>query len=305
MNAPPISELESFVTSVHLGSVSAAARALDISQQTASMRLRSLERRLEIDLVERSPRGITPTASGEAVLAWAIEVLDAADRFASGVQSLRGVSYARELKVGASQTIAGHLLPRWILQLRSAVFTEQAQSAGVELHTGNSADVVAMLRAGSIDLGFVETPCVPKDLGSAQVASDQMMVAVAPGHTFAALQSVSLIELAATPLVIREAGSGTREAFDYAVSRAGISAPVTAALTLATEAAVRSAVAEGVAPAVLSELTLNDDITLQRIVGVPIDPPVLRPFTAIWRGGARDLRGIARTLVSIAATYGA
>ena len=302
MNAPPISELESFVMSVRLGSVSAAARALEISQQTASMRLRSLERRLEIELVQRSPRGITPTGAGEAVLAWAIEVLDAAERFSSGVQSLRGVSHASELKVGASQTIAGHLLPRWILQLRSAGLTERAQSPEVELHTGNSSEVIAMLRAGSIDLGFVETPHVPKDLGSAQVASDQMLVAVAPDHAWAALQRVALSDLAATALVMREAGSGTREAFDQAVSLAGNYAPVEAAFTLATEAAVRSAVAEGVGPAVLSELTLTDDIKLQRIVGVSIDPPLLRPFTAIWRGSARDLRGAARTLVSIAST---
>lgn len=300
MQSPPISELESFVMSVRLGSVSAAARTLGISQQTASLRLRSLERRLEIDLVQRSPHGITPTASGEAVLAWAVEVLDAAERFASGVHSLRGTADTSELRVGASQTIAGHCLPRWILQLRSTVNRGQAGSAGVELRTGNSAEVVAMLRAGAIDLGFIETPAIPKDLGSAVIANDQMLAAVAPSHPWAALPSVPLGALAATALVTREHGSGTRETLDDAVSRSGF-APAEAALTLATEAAVRSAAAAGVAPAVLSELTLKDDIKLQRLVGLAIEPPLSRPFTAIWRGGARDLRGIARTLVSIAA----
>lgn len=300
MQAPPISELEAFVMAVRLGSVSAAARALEISQQTASLRLRSLERRLDIALVARSPQGIAPTASGEAVLAWAVEVLAAAEHFTSGVRSLHGSAQAGELKVGASQTIAGHCLPRWILQLRSAGLSERAQSPGVELRTGNSAEVVAMLRAGTIDLGFIETPFVPRDLGSAVVANDRMMVAVAPNHAWAQSRSMSLRDLAATRLVMREAGSGTRETLDDAFSRAGNLAPVEAALTLATEAAVRSAVAEGVAPAVLSELTLKDDVKLQRIVGVPIEPQLSRPFTAIWRGGTRDLRGVARTLVSIA-----
>lgn len=304
MQSPPLSELESFVMSVRLGSVSAAARALELSQQTASLRVRSLERRLEIDLVQRSPRGVTPTASGEAVLAWAAEVLAAADRFTSGVESLRGISHAAALRVGASQTIAGHCLPRWILQLRSTASTERADNTDVELRTGNSKEVIAMLRAGTIDLGFIETPSVPRDLGSAVVANDQMLVAVAPSHEWARSRSVPLRDLAATPLVMRETGSGTRETLDEAVSRAGHHAPAEAALTLATEAAVRSAVAEGVAPAVLSELTLNDDVKLQRIVGVAIDPPLSRPFTAIWLGGTRDLRGVARTLVSIASMHG-
>lgn len=301
MASPDLIDIRCFEAALRTGSISAAGRELGVTQQAVSARLRSLERRVGVDLVQRSPAGVTATPAGDAVLAWAREVLTAAARLDEGIASLAGGA-ARALSVGASQTIAAHLLPAWLIELRGAQLAVGRDATSVALRTANSAEIIAAVRAGELDLGFIETPALPHGLGVAPIGVDRMVLAVCGQHEWATRDSVALAEVAAVPLVTREPGSGTRAAFEAAVSQQlGITAP-TPALELATEAAVRSAVAQGVAPAVLSELSVRDDVRLGRIVEVSLDPePLERPLTAVWRGTRRDLTGPRRELVAIAA----
>lgn len=301
--APTLIELRVFAAAARHGSLSAAARELGISQQAASARVRVLERTTDVRLLVRSRRGVELTEAGSTVLAWAHEVIDAADRLREGLATLSGAAHPRSLTVGASQTIAAHLLPGWLVTLR-----RQQEDAGnaptpVQLHTANSADVIGLVRSGAIDLGLIETPNVPEDLGHSTVGADPLVVAVAAGHPWASRTGVTLAEVAATPLVMREAGSGTRAAFDRATARVRDLAPPFAAATLGTEAAVRTAVAHGIAPAVVSALSISDDVRLGRIIAVPFVGAVpTRPLTAIWRGSGSDLLGARRQLVAIAST---
>lgn len=303
VRTPDLIDLRCFEAALRTGSLSAAGRELGVSQQAVSARLRGLERLIGNTLVMRSPAGVSPTPTGDALLAWAREVLDAAARLDEGIASLTG-DRPGTLVVGASQTVAAHLLPTWLLNLRRAQLAVGAEPSEVTLRTANSTEIVTAVRAGELDLGFIETPDAPRGLGSAVVGRDRMVVAVAAGHEWSARDSVALSEVAGVALVTREAGSGTRAAFEAAVAeRLGRQAHAPA-LALATEAAVRSAVAQGVAPAVLSELTVRDDVRLGRIVALPIGPdPLERPFTAVWRGSAQDLTGLRRELVALAGSH--
>lgn len=303
--SPSLAELRVLECAVRTGSLSAAARDLGLSQQAVSARLRGLERLIGLELVHRSPAGVAPTPAGDTVLAGAHEVLAAAARLDAAIAELRGGSGAPALRVAASQTIAAHLLPDWIVELRGARLSAGLASVQVELRTANSEQVIALVRGGDADLGFIEQPEAPRGLAHAIVRHDRMVVAVAPQHAWAGREMIPVDELARAPLVTREAGSGTRAAFERAVrERLGAEA-APPLMSLATEAAVRSAVARGVAPAVLSELTVLDDARLGRIVAVPIGPAaVRRPLVAIWRGDARDLIGARRHLVEVAAAHG-
>ncbi len=288
-------------SAVRHGSISAAARELGVTQQAVSSRLRSLERTIGIELIHRSATGVTLTREGEIVLSWSSDLLAAAARLNEAIGSLRGSS-ARSLKVGASQTIAAHLLPRWMLELRQRSAQPPPEIA---LHPANSETVIERLRAGELDLGFVEGPTPPHDLGSAIVTRDHMVVAVAPSHPWANRESVQLAELAAVPLIMREEGSGTRASLEHLMRERLGTAPAEPLVTLTTEAAVRQAVARGLAPAVLSELTVSDDVALGRVRAIRVAPaPLFRPFTAIWRGTERDLTGSRRALVALAIELG-
>lgn len=298
-DVPDLDALVLLTDAVRYGSISAAARESGISQQSASARLRGIERMLGMELLLRTTRGVEPTPEGEAVATWAADILAGAERFRAGIETLRDES-SRELTVAASQTVAAHLVPAWLVALREQQMRAGRMPTAVRLLTANSVEVEAFVRTGRAELGFIESPIIPAGLSSSTVGTDALAVVVAPQHPWAT-RRVPLNELADTPLVAREAGSGTRQAWEDEVRSRLYRDPVAPIAVLSTTAAVRSAVAEGLAPAVLSRRAVADDIGLARLVEVPIaDAPLLRPITAIWRGGARDLLPTSRELIEVA-----
>ena len=276
------------------GSIAAAASVLGVSQQALSARMRTLERAMDVTLLARTPSGSHLTEQGRLVIGWAEDVLDAADRLEAGLRSIRsGVSH--RLAIAASQTIAEHLVPHWLVELRSVEQADvaqdmAAQAAGypptvVELTVANSTGVLELVRDGKAGLGFIETPHLPSDLVTRHVRDDELLVVTAPGHPWASRRRpLELTEIAATPLVMREAGSGTRDTLTdhLAAQRPPLRPRI--AMELGTSAAVRSAIAAGVGPGVLSRLAVRDDLVLGRLVAVEVaGPPLTRQLTAVWK----------------------
>src|SRR5690606_3484483 len=105
---------------------------------------------------------------------------------------------------------------------------------------------------------------------------------------------VSIAELAATPLVVREEGSGTRRTLDLALNEYERVAPL---LELGSGAAVRTSVLGGMGPAVMSSLAVADDLGAGRVVEIAVDGLELeRVLTAVWRP-PRKLSGPAGELL--------
>ncbi len=283
-----------------LGSLSAAGAALGLSQQAVSSRMRELESQIGTSLIARSARGSTLTSTGTLVAGWAREVIDAADRLDAGIAALRR-DHTATLRVVASQTIAEHLLPDWLVTLRREQLARSTPSS-VTLQVTNSAAAAELVRAGQFDLGFIETPILPAGLRTMTVGQDEMVVVVVPSHRWVRRRRpLGAAELAATPLVTRETGSGTRAALVVLLAgHLGTTAPAAPAVELSTSAAVRSAIAAGTAPGVLSALAVRDDVALGRLIVVTTDFPLTRPLTAIWLGGRLPHPGPARDLLDIA-----
>ena len=279
-----------------LGSLGLAAGEHGISQPAASTRIRRLERQLGVPLIVRSPRGSHLTAEGELVAEWARTAIDAAAALDAGVTSLRARTDA-VLRVAASMTVAEYLLPGWLTGLRV-----RDPETAVALTAGNSTEVAAAVLGGGADLGLVEGPDLPPGLASHQVGADRLTVVVPPGHRWERRRSgITAAELAATPLVAREPGSGTRRYFEEAVhARAGLDrVPPVAELSSTT--AIKSAVAAGIGPAVLSSLAVAPELAAGTLRAVKVtDLDLSRRLLAIWTAG-RQLTGPAADLRVIAA----
>ncbi|MFJ1810477.1 MULTISPECIES: LysR family transcriptional regulator [unclassified Streptomyces] len=286
---PDLGALELLLAVARLGSLGAAARELGITQPAASSRIRSMERQLGVALVDRSPRGSRLTDTGALVTDWAGRIVEAARAFDAGAQALR-VRRDSRLRVAASMTIAEYLLPGWLLALRAG-----RPDTAVSLLAGNSAAVAERLLAGEADLGFVEGLSVPPGLDSAVIAHDHLIVVVAPGHPWARRRRpLPASELASTPLILREQGSGTRQVLDTALG--GLARPL---IELSSTTAVKAAAVSGAGPAVLSELAVGEELGLRRLVKVPVEGVALaRDLRAVWPTGHRPA-GPARELLSL------
>jgi DNA-binding transcriptional LysR family regulator len=282
MSAPDVESLRLLVLVGERGSLTSAAGELGMSQPAASRRMGTLERRLGLTLLERSRRGSVLTASGELVAGWARRVLEELAALQSGVDLLRRRTSA-QLTVAASLTVAEHLLPGWLGEMRR--FDPDAR---VGLQVMNSTRVCEAVRDGTVDLGFIESPDVLPGLRSRAVARDRLVLVVAPGHPWSRRRRpVGASELADTPLLAREQGSGTRDTVERALATWGVQ-PAAPLLELGSSAAIRSAVLAGAGPALLSELVIAEDLTRRTLVEVPLaDVDLRRTLRAVWRAAGR------------------
>lgn len=298
---PELRALELLVVVARTGSLSAAAAELGITQQAASSRLRTTEALVGEPLLTRTPRGSELTPTGELVVEWASRVLAAANELDAGIAALR-TDRRGHLSVASSLTIAEHLLPGWLVALRSRQLSAGLTPTEVTMRATNSERVADLVRSGEVELGFVEGPSAPDGLRHRLVGTDELVVVVGRGHPWSTRsRPVTAAALAATPLVVREEGSGTRLVLERALREHAFATP---ALELSTTAAVRAAVAAGAGPAALGAHAVRDDLASGRLVRVKVSGlDLTRRLHAVWRGGRYPPEGPARELVDWAATH--
>lgn len=273
--APALADLDLLLLVARLGSVGKAARAHGISQPSASARIQQVEHRLGLRLLDRSRSGSRLTAEGVTVVQWAQGVIDAAAELAAGARALRNAGHGR-LRVAASMTVAEYLVPRWLVAL-SAGWPEVT----VALQAANSRGVIELVRSGAVDVGFVEDPSPHGDLTERVVASDELVVVVAPDHPWVKHAGpLSREELATGPFIQREPGSGTRETLARVV---GELPDGTAHLEFSSTTAIKEAVAAGAGAAALSILAVGQELRQGQLVRVPIEGVELhRKLRAVW-----------------------
>jgi DNA-binding transcriptional LysR family regulator len=277
-----------------MGSISSVARVHSLSQPAVTARMNLLERRLGLYLLERGPSGTRLTADGLAVAEYAQRVVDAAVALSAAAEALRDRSTGR-LRVAASLTIADHLMPGWLLSLRHA-----APQVSITLRVTNSAAVIAAILGRSADIGFVEgTPTPLPGLRTRRIGGDQLVLVVSRDHPWAQRCSlVSPAQLAATPLVLREAGSGTRQVLEDQLARQGLRTMTQ--LELGSTAAIFAAARRGEAPAVVSSLAVGEELASQHLMSVQVpELDLRRTFRAVWSLGRR-LSPVERRLLAIA-----
>lgn len=262
------------------GSLSAAARSLGLAQPSVSTGLRRLERQTGLTLVTRAASGTRLTPAGTALLTRARDVLAASDALEREAAALRTAQQGR-VRVAASLSVAEYLVPGWLA-------SRPAGAAVVDLVVANSRDVMDAVLHGRADLGFVEGPDVADGLHARDVGADELVVVVAPGHPWARRRRpLTAAELSAAPLAVREAGSGTRAVLERALAAAG--SPLAGSpAQLGSTSAVKNVVRGGTAAAVLSRLTVADEVARGDLRVVPVEGVDLRrTLRVVWARGRR------------------
>jgi DNA-binding transcriptional LysR family regulator len=290
---PDIRALDILVTVAQRGSISAAADVHRISQPAASMRLRSLEQALGMTLLERLPTGSRLTPAGEVAVGWASEVVKAVENLMACAAAVRREERTR-LRVAASMTVAEYLLPSWIRQLGN-----EDPDLAVSLQMGNTARVAELVGSLEVDLGFVEGLLPPAGLHSRPLGHDDLVLVVSPDHPWARRQvPLSATEVAATPVVVREQGSGTRETFAEALREHGLE--VRPLMQLGSTTAIKAAAVAGTGPAVLSGLAVQTELRSRQLVVVASELQLGRTIRAVW-APSRRLSPASQRLLDIAA----
>jgi DNA-binding transcriptional LysR family regulator len=290
---PDLVDLDLLDSVAELGSLGQVAARHGMSQPAVSMRMSQLERKLGIRVLDRDSSGTRLTVAGERVVVLARRVLLQTRTLLAEVDAMQAAEGSR-LRVAASLTIAEHLLPGWLAELH-----QRTPDVSVLMEMANSATVLARVRGLGADVGFVEGHTArPAGMDSVIVRGDHLLVLVDPEHPWARRGfPVTGAELAATELIVREEGSGTREILQDALAPWGM---FRWRMELSSTAAILAAVRRGEGPAVVSALAAAADLDAGRLVAVGTEGIDLsRSLRAVWRAG-RPLPPLAEKLIAIA-----
>jgi DNA-binding transcriptional LysR family regulator len=237
------------------GSVNAAARLLHTSQPAVSRELRTLEVRLGVPLFDRLPRGMRLTEAGQVLLSYAERIFGleaAAERAMRELADLEG----GHLAIGASNTLGTYLLPAFV-----AAFHTRYPQVTLNLHVGNTQEIVKGLLDSRFTLGFVEGRVrgeATEAIEAREFRRDRIVAVVAPGHSLAKKREVSVRALAEAPAILREPGSGTREIVEHAFTMHRLE--LRCGLQISNTEALKRATTEGAGVGWISELCVVEEL---------------------------------------------
>ncbi len=281
---PSLRQLRIFVAVADAGTTAAAAERVALSQSAASAALKELEDGLGIALFDRIGRRLRLNAAGRALLDEARAVLDGADgigrRFGRGPNTRGAAHPPLQARLGASTTIGNYLMPERIAHLLAG-----NPEARVDLRIGNTARIAEAVRALELDLGLIEGPCHADGLQVLPWQDDELVIVAGHGH--ALVGGADIATLRRARWLLREPGSGTREAVEQALlpHLHGFAD----ALCLGSTEAIKHGVAAGLGLACLSGHAVADMVESGRLHVVPTPLPSLHRQLSVVRHPGRRL----------------
>lgn len=254
VRSPEIAELRAFCMAADLGTLGRAAVALQISQPALSKRLRTLETVAGVDLLSRSPSGVTMTAAGRRIYPEAKRLLDQAELVGSMLSE--GRREADPIRLAVSHTIAEFYLPAELVAYQG----ESGRHLPVELTIANSSAVRRMIAEGSADTGI--TASSPGEeahdgLEELDLISDEVIVAVPGDHAWYRRRTVPQRSLLATSLVMRDPEAHGRRCAEAVLAAHGLHFAQALVEVGSTAVAKREALDRS-APVLLSALSLDE-----------------------------------------------
>ena len=203
-----IDSLRIFRDLVQTGSFSEAARRNHISQSAVSQQIRSIEKRLGVQLVERTNQGLNLTPEGRIFLQGSEQIGVIFDQTVERIEKLKG-QIRGTLRVATVLSIGLHELPPHVRKFR-----EMYPEAVLEVIYRKASQVYADVQDGAADLGLVAFPKLRRGLSAQIYAKDRLVVVCAPGHALAPRSYVKLADLQGLDFVAFEPDAPTHQALD-------------------------------------------------------------------------------------------
>jgi DNA-binding transcriptional LysR family regulator len=287
-----LDQLRALATVIELGSFSAAARRLNLTQPAVSLQLRELEDRLGVRLIERVGRTARATAAGRDLLSHAEELLAAADRAVAAMRIHREGHIGR-VHVAAGPTALRYLLPPVVQQLRTT-----HPDIELVLTTGTTNEIVDLLLANTIDLGLTALPVDEEKFIAIPVRTDEML-AIFPAEMDIP-DLVTPQEVARRPLIL-EHQRGTQVRLSRAWLQAGgfEAKPV---LQFNSIAAIKDAVTAGLGMAIVPGPAITHAPPTNSIVARSLEPPLRRVLGLVRRRDKPDdpvLRAVCDAIMTL------
>ena len=262
------------------GSVTAAAASLHLTQPAVSMQIKQLESQLEMALFEPVGRGLQITEPGRELAGQAGELLRNLDDFEQTARQLRGVQRGR-VRLGVVST-AKYFAPRLL-----ARFLEAHAGLDFKLNVFNREQIIEQLQSYSIDLGIMGQPPDGSNLLGTPFAPNPLAIVAAPTHPYSRRANLGPEDLEQERFIVREAGSGTRQAMDRYFADAAVT--IVPAMEVDSNETIKQAVMAGIGIGFLSLHTVRLELATGKLVQLPVQGLPLRRQWYVVRTRQRRL----------------
>ena len=272
-----------------------ASEALHLSQPAVSQQVRALEEETGVRLFDRATGDghgsqISLTEAGRVLLGYAAASAATLDEARLALAALNQ-TVTGELRIAASTTVAQYLLPRIL-----GPFLREYPHVKLSLISGNTEHVVEQTATQRVALGIIEGPALRRDLKTERLVEDHMVLIANPQHPWATRRPrrIEASELTASPLLLRERGSGSRRIVERALKIAGLPLrSLNVIMELDSTEAILSGVEAGLGVGFVSRWAVGKAVRLGtvRVIAVE-DIHIVRDFSFIHITGA-DVTGPA------------
>lgn len=246
-------QIECFVEVVRRKSFSKAAESLYMSQPAVTSNIQKLEQELGCELVERGGRGALPTAQGEIMLKYALELLKLRSSAYNEIKEKSDFE-GKKLELCASSIPEEYLLPGYLNEFKNI-----KPLVKCAIYHGDSKEVLDMIVSGRVNIGFSGTMLEREDLRYEVIAEDAQVMIAAPDANYP--DDIKLLDLVHENIILREDGSGTRKFFEDALKKLGSDILNFSSITVSSsQNAIKRMVEAGLGISFMSEIAVLNEI---------------------------------------------
>jgi len=201
-----LKQLEAFYLVVKKRSFTRAAEELNVTQPAVTIQVKSLEKSLNLRLIQQVGKKIQLTESGEFLYQYAEKIFDlvsdASEKMRDFKKLMRGT-----LRIGTTKNYARYIMPSLLSE-----FQRRFPGIKVILDEGNSEDMAKSVLERKNELALISQLNLDRKIKSLFFSTVEFVLVVSPEHRFSQRKSISLRELNGEPVILREKGSGSRAA---------------------------------------------------------------------------------------------
>jgi DNA-binding transcriptional LysR family regulator len=290
-----LQQLRCFCAALELGSFTAAADALRVSQPAVAEQVRKLERALGADLFVRAGRGVVATEAGRAFAEHATRSLRAVEDAADSVGELTA------LRSGTVEVGIFGEPSAWRMDELVAAFLRRHPNLSVRLVGRNSSAIVERVRRGELEAGVVLLPIDDDQLEVRPIVRDEVLyVSASPERT---RRPATIEQLATTPLVFYDAESGDRDPIrrQLAERAQALGVRLQPKVEVELKDIALRLVADGIGDSYLPTAYTDAPYYPQGLNTASFSPALYDTFAIISRPGARLSPGVRELLTELEA----
>ena len=267
-------QLRVFIEVAQHGSMIRAAAALHLTPPAVSMQIKEIETQVGLPLLDRQGRHVSLSTAGEYFLVHARQLLASLKDAEDAMARFRRLEHGM-LTIGMVST-AKYFVPRLL-----ARFHEEHPGVDVRLRVaGNRAQLIDLMRAGEVDLSIMGRP--PKEIATrAESFAAHPLVFVCPvGHPLLGTGPHPVAALEGYPFIVREPGSGTRDAMEVFFSERRVQPRII--MDMSSNETIKQAVMAGMGLSFLSLHTVGLEVRSGLLGVLDVEgTPVIRMWNVV------------------------